>query len=94
MWQITQCFLNAHFTDVIIQKLIIRKFFNNYRAYIRMKTKMIIMRHKAYMFIKECFGHSLWKIKHHSLEKAKLNFAVIAVNKNKQSWFVFNFSPF
>lgn len=43
MWQITQGFLNAHFTDVIIQKLIIRKFFNNYRACIRIKNKMIIM---------------------------------------------------
>ena len=55
----TQKLLNAHFTNVIIQKTIKIKFVNNYRAYVIMKNKLIIMQHKTYMFINEWFGDSL-----------------------------------
>ena len=47
MWQITQKLLNAPFTNVIIQKVMKTKFVNNYRAYARMKNKMITMQHKT-----------------------------------------------
>ena len=85
--------LNAHFTNVIIKKVIKTKFVNiyNYRAYGRMKNKIITMEYKTYFFIKEWFGDSLSNINHQSLKKTKLNFSVIVVSENKQSWFVFNF---
>ena len=79
--------LNAHFTNVIIKKVIKTKFVNiyNYRAYGRMKNKIITMEYKTYFFIKEWFGDSLSNINHQSLKKTKLNFSVIVVSENKQS---------
>ena len=41
LWQDPQYLLNDHFTNVIIQKVIKTKFVNSYRAYVRMKNKMI-----------------------------------------------------
>ena len=41
LWQIPQNLLNDHFTNVIIQKVLKTKFVNNYRAYVRIKNKMI-----------------------------------------------------
>ena len=84
MWQINQKLLNFHFTNAINQKVIKTKFVNNYRAYDRMKNKIITMqRNSLHIFIKEWTGHSLWKIKHLLLGNTKLNFSVTFVSQNK-----------
>ena len=85
--------LNDHFTNVKIQKVIKTKFVNNYKAYVRMKNKMIKMQHKSlYTLTKEWFGDKIWKIKQGSLKKTKLNFSVIVVRKILTS-FVINKFP-
>ena len=92
MWQIPQKLRNNHFTNVIIQKVIKAKFVNNYRAYVRMKNKMIKMQyHSLCALTKEWSVDSSWKIKHGSLKKTKLNFLVIVMSKNKESSFAFIF---
>ena len=92
MWQIPQKLLNNHFTNVIIQKVIKTKFVSNYRAYVRMKNKMIKMQyHSLWALTKEWSVDSPWKIKHGSLKKTTLNFLVIVMSKNKESSFAFIF---
>ena len=84
--------LNAHFTNVIIQKVVKTNFVNNDKAYVVMKNKMIKTQHNSlHKPNKEWFGDSLWKIKQASLKKTKLNVSVIFVIKNKQSLFAFIF---
>ena len=62
MWQINQKLLNFNFTNAINQKIIKTKFVNNYRAYDKMKNKIITMqRNSLYIFIKEWAGDSLMK---------------------------------
>ena len=51
-----------------------------------------MLRNSLYIFTNELFGDSLWKVKQCSSKKTKLNFPVIVLSKNKQSWFVFNLS--
>ena len=52
--------LNNHFTNVIIQKVIKTKFINNYRAYVRIKNKMMKMQHNSlYTLTKGWFGDSI-----------------------------------
>ena len=45
MRQIPKGLLNDHFTNVKIQKVIKSKLVNSDRAYIRMKNKMVKMKH-------------------------------------------------
>ena len=74
MWQIPQKLLNDQFTNDIIQKLINTKIINNYRAFARMKYKIIKTQYDSlYTLTKQWFGDILWKIKSESLKTTKLN---------------------
>ena len=57
MRQIPKGLLNDHFTNVKIQKVIKSKLVNSDRAYIRMKNKMVKMKHNR--LYTERFGDSL-----------------------------------
>ena len=95
LWKISQKLLNDHFINVKIQKLIKIKFFNNYKTYVRMKTKIIKIQHNSFFdstLTTEWFRESSWQFMEGSLKKTKLNFWVIAVSERNQSWFVFDFS--
>ena len=48
-------------------------------------------RNSLYTFTKKWFYDILWKIKEKFLKKTKLNFSVIFVSENKETWFVFDF---
>ena len=92
MWQTLQNLLNNHFTNVIIQKLIKAKLVNNYRAYVRIKNKMIKMKHNSwYTLTKEWLGDTIWKIKQSSLKKTKLDFSLIVISKNLTSFVISKF---
>ena len=83
--------LNGYFTRVIIQ-VIKNKLIGNYRAYVRMRNKMIKMQHNGlYTLNKEWFDDNLLEIKQGSLKKAKLSFLVIVLSENKQCRFIFIF---
>ena len=47
MCQISQKLVNGHFTNVKTIKVIKTKFANNYRAYVRIKNKMIKMQQNS-----------------------------------------------
>ena len=80
LWQITQNFLDNHFTNAIIQKLI-KLTVNNYKAYVRMKNKVIKMQHSSLCTLIKVNGNSIWNTKQSSLKKIKLNFSVNIVIK-------------
>ena len=70
LWQIPQNLLNDHFTNVVIKKVIKSKFFNNCRAHVRTKNKMIKMQHSIlYRLTKKWFSGNIWKIKQGSLKR-------------------------
>ena len=74
IWQIPQKLLYDEFTNAITQKLVKAKIVNNYRAFVRMKSKIIKTEyHSLYTFTKEWFGDIRWKLKPESLKKTKLN---------------------
>ena len=92
LWQILQNLVNDHFKNVIIQKIIQTRFVNNYRAYVRMKTKMIKMQHNSLNTLtEEWFHSSLWKIKQAWLKKTKLNSSVTVVRKYLIRFVIKNF---
>ena len=74
MSQVLQKLLNDEFTNAITQKSIKAKIANNYRAFARMKNKIIKTQyHSLYTFTKGWFFNIRCKIKPESLKKTKLN---------------------
>ena len=92
LWQTLQNLVNGHFKNVIIQKIIQTRFVNNYRAYVRIKTKMVKMQHNSLNTLTEDWFHSsLWKIKQAWLKKTKINSSVTVVRKYLISFVIKNF---